>query len=112
MGRPWSWRRGRFPATLTVLVTLLLTLHRFAPNTLLHLGSLLETVLLWLVLVVVVLLEVSLLQRSFLALVTATLSLVAWLATFGGLFVPVGDEGADLTVVQHNVSDVNPDPAA
>jgi vancomycin resistance protein VanJ len=112
MGRPWSWRRGRFPATLTVLVTLLLTLHRFVPNTLLHLGSLLETVLLWLVLVVVVLLEVSLLQRSFLALVTATLSLVAWLATFGGLFVPVGDDGDDLTVVQHNVSDVNPDPAA
>jgi vancomycin resistance protein VanJ len=94
-----------------LFVAALLAFHRFVPNTLLHLGSLLETLLVWLALAVPVLVEVALLRRSRLALVAALLPAIAWLAVFGGLFLPASDDRYDLTVVQHNVSDVNPDPA-
>ncbi len=48
----YSWRTGHVSAALSIVVTLLLTFHRLVPNTLLHLGSLLETVLVWLILAV------------------------------------------------------------
>jgi vancomycin resistance protein VanJ len=110
MGDSWSWRRGRPTAGLAVAVAALLTFHHLVPNTLLHLGSLLETVLGWLLLVVPVLVEVAVLRRSRLALVAAVLPVVAWLGVFGGGLLPASDE-FDLIVVQHNVNDTNPDPA-
>ena len=110
MGSSWSWRRGRLTAGLALAVAALLVFHRFVPNTLLHLGSLLETVLVWLVLAVPVLVEVAVLRRSLLALVASLLPMVAWCGVFGGGLLPAS-ESFDLTVVQHNVNDVNPDPA-
>ncbi|GAA0937399.1 endonuclease/exonuclease/phosphatase family protein [Virgisporangium aurantiacum] len=110
MGSSWSWRRGRPTAGLAVAVAALLTFHGVVPNTLLHLGSLLETVLVWLILAVPVLVEVAVLRRSLLALVASLLPVVAWFGVFGGGLLPASGQ-FDVTVVQHNVNDVNPDPA-
>jgi vancomycin resistance protein VanJ len=111
-GRPgWNWRRGRRLTALAVVVAALLTFHAFVPNAVVHLGSLLEAFLPWLGLAVPVLLALALRRRSLLALVTLLLPVAAWLGTFGGLLLPAGDTPADLTAVQHNVSDVNADPA-
>jgi vancomycin resistance protein VanJ len=92
-------------AALALVLSALVVFHRFVPH-----GSLLETVLLWLVLAVPVCVEVALLVRSRLALLSSLVLAVVWLGSFGGLFLPASDDRADLTVVQHNVSDVNPDP--
>lgn len=97
-------------AVLALAAAGLVVFHRFVPNAVLHLGSLVETVLVWLALAVPVCVEVALVLRSRLALVSSLVLAVVWLGSFGGLFLPAPDERADLTVVQHNVSDVNPDP--
>jgi vancomycin resistance protein VanJ len=107
--RSWSWRTGRPTALSAAVLAALLAFHRLVPNTLLHLGSLLETVLVWLVLVIPVLVEVALLRRSLLALVASVLPVVAWCGVFGGGLLPASGQ-CDVTVVQHNVNDVNPDP--
>ncbi|MEU1486338.1 endonuclease/exonuclease/phosphatase family protein [Streptomyces sp. NPDC005752] len=109
----WSWRRGRTVALLCLLPAVLLVFPRLVPDSPGHLGSLLDTFLPWLGLAVPVLLVPALLRRSFLAVTALLLPAVAWAALFGGLFSAGSraPEGA-FTVVQHNVSDVNADPAA
>lgn len=74
-------------------------------------GSLLETFLPWLGLVVPVLLVPAVLRRSLTALVALLLPVGAWLGGFGGLLLSEGGSAYDLVVVQHNVSDENTDPA-
>jgi vancomycin resistance protein VanJ len=107
-----AWTRGRVLAALAVLTAGLLAFHRIVPNSVGRLGSLLETFLPWLGLVVVVLLGLALLRRSALALVALLLPVAAWTYLFGGLLLPATEPGArDLLVVQHNVSDENTDPA-
>ncbi|MFF2327458.1 MULTISPECIES: endonuclease/exonuclease/phosphatase family protein [unclassified Streptomyces] len=99
-------------AALAVLTAGLLAFHRAVPNSVGRLGSLLESFLPWLGLVVVALLGLALLRRSALALVTLLLPVAAWTYLFGGLLLPGAKSGAhDLLVVQHNVSDENADPA-
>nr|WP_232839043.1 endonuclease/exonuclease/phosphatase family protein [Streptomyces triticisoli] len=99
-------------AALAVLTAGLLAFHRAVPNSVGRLGSLLEAFLPWLGLVVVVLLGLALLRRSAVALVALLLPVAAWTYLFGGLLLPATEPGAhDLLVVQHNVSDENPDPA-
>ncbi|MFH9575825.1 endonuclease/exonuclease/phosphatase family protein [Streptomyces sp. NPDC017454] len=86
--------------------------HGVVPNGLGGLGSLLESFLPWLGVVVVVLLVLALVRRSALALVALLLPVAAWTYLFGGLLLPAPEPGADdLVVVQHNVSDENSDPA-
>ncbi|MFF4243806.1 endonuclease/exonuclease/phosphatase family protein [Streptomyces sp. NPDC001822] len=104
--------RGRAVAALAVLVTLLLVLPGVVPNTPGHAGSLLETFLPWLGLAVPALLVPALLRRSRFAAVSLLMPALAWLVLFGGQLLPVNVPEGGLTVVQHNVSDVNPDPAA
>ncbi|GAA0915066.1 endonuclease/exonuclease/phosphatase family protein [Streptomyces asiaticus] len=109
-GSPWT--RGRVLAVLAVLTAGLLVFHRAVPNSPGHVGSLLETFLPWLGVVVVALLGLALLRRSALALVSLLLPVAAWTYLFGGLFPPGAEPGPrDLVVVQHNVSDENADPA-
>ncbi|MGY0236657.1 endonuclease/exonuclease/phosphatase family protein [Longispora urticae] len=108
--RTWSWSRGRVPALLAVLVAALLVLHGAVPNRIGRLGSLLETYLPWLGLAVVALLVVAVVRRSGGALAALTLPVTAWLALFGGDLLPDGSRAHDLTAVQHNVDDENPDP--
>ncbi|MEU5998791.1 MULTISPECIES: endonuclease/exonuclease/phosphatase family protein [unclassified Streptomyces] len=105
------WARGRILAALAVLTGGLLAFHSAVPNTVGRIGSLLETFLPWLGLAVPLLLVLALLRRSAVALVALLLPAAVWATLFGGR-VAAGDRGAhDITAVQHNVSDVNTDPA-
>lgn len=79
-----------------------------------RLGSLIESFLPWAGPVVVLLLVVALVRRSGVALVALLLPVAVWVQGFGGLLLPAPEPvsaGRGLTVVQHNVSDENPDPA-
>ncbi|RPK79564.1 Endonuclease/Exonuclease/phosphatase family protein [Streptomyces sp. ADI97-07] len=110
-GGPWGSRRGRVLGLLAVLTALLLVFHPAVPQTPGHAGSLLETFLPWLGLAVPVLLVLALLRRSYVALTATLLPAAAWLGLFGGHLLPADDSAPTLTVLQHNVSDENPDPA-
>ncbi|GAA2561903.1 endonuclease/exonuclease/phosphatase family protein [Streptomyces fimbriatus] len=104
--------RGRVIAALAVVTAGLLAFHRAVPNSVGRAGSLLESFLPWLGLVVVVLFGAALLRRSATALAALLLPVAAWTYLFGGLVLPgAGPGGHGLVVVQHNVSDENPDPA-
>ncbi|MER6805262.1 MULTISPECIES: endonuclease/exonuclease/phosphatase family protein [Streptomyces] len=99
-------------AALAVVTAGLLAFHRAVPNSVGRAGSLLESFLPWLGLVVVVLFGAALLRRSATALAALLLPVAAWTYLFGGLVLPgAGPGGHGLVVVQHNVSDENPDPA-
>ncbi|MFD0554975.1 endonuclease/exonuclease/phosphatase family protein [Streptomyces rectiviolaceus] len=105
------WARGRILAALAALTAGLLAFHAAVPNTVGRFGSLLETFLPWLGLTVPLLLVLALLRRSAIALVALLLPAAVWGSLFGGR-VAAGDGGAhDIMAVQHNVSDVNADPA-
>nr|WP_308298762.1 endonuclease/exonuclease/phosphatase family protein [Streptomyces sp. GESEQ-35] len=106
-----TWFRPRSAWLASVLVAGVLTFHAVVPNRVGRLGSLLETFLPWLGLAVPVLAGVALVRRSPIVLTTVLPPLAAWLALFGGLLLPRSDGAYDLTAVQHNVSDTNPDPA-
>ncbi|MEO3931017.1 endonuclease/exonuclease/phosphatase family protein [Micromonosporaceae bacterium B7E4] len=106
-----AWRRGWLPAALALLVGVLLTGHALLPNRIGRLGSLLETFLPWLGVAVPVLLLPALLRRSVAALLALVLPVTAWLGLFGTALLPGDGSGGGITVVQHNVSDTNPDPA-
>ncbi|WP_199807526.1 endonuclease/exonuclease/phosphatase family protein [Streptomyces sp. NRRL F-5650] len=111
-GTAWARGRGGVLAGAAVVTALLLSFHGSVPNRVGGLGSLLESFLPWLGVVVAVLLVLALLRRSALALVALLLPAAAWTYLFGGLLLPAPDPGADdLVVVQHNVSDENADPA-
>ncbi|MEW2180522.1 endonuclease/exonuclease/phosphatase family protein [Streptomyces sp. NPDC005406] len=110
----WVWeRRGRWTRGRVIAVlALLLAFPGVVPNRPGHLGSLLEAFAPWLGLAVVPLFVSALLRRSATALLSLLLPLVAWAFAFGGLFLAAPEPGGrDLVVVQHNVSDVNTDPA-
>jgi vancomycin resistance protein VanJ len=108
----WKLGRGRVLAGVAVVTALLLSFHGAVPNGVGGLGSLLETFLPWLGVVVVVLLVLALVRRSALALLALLLPVAAWTHLFGGLLLPAPEPGpGDLVVVQHNVSDENTDPA-
>ncbi|MFD7510887.1 endonuclease/exonuclease/phosphatase family protein [Streptomyces sp. NPDC059853] len=107
-----AWTRGRVLAALALLTGGLLAFPGAVPNTPGRLGSLLESLLPWLGLVIVVLLGLAALRRSATALLALLLPVVAWTALFGGLLWPARAGDPDLVVVQHNVSDENADPAA
>ncbi|MHC0433999.1 endonuclease/exonuclease/phosphatase family protein [Streptomyces sp. O3] len=105
-------RRGRVLAGLAVLTAGLLGLHGAVPNAVGRVGSLLESFLPWLGLVVVALFGLALLRRSAAALLALLLPTAVWTYLYGGLLLSGEPSGPrDLLVVQHNVSDENGDPA-
>lgn len=111
-GGPSLRTRGRVLAGLAVLTAALLLLHRAIPNSPGRLGSLLETFLPWLGAAAAVLFCLALLRRSVPALLASLVPVAAWTYVFGGLLLPGAEAGGHgLLVVQHNVSDENPDPA-
>ncbi|WP_443070315.1 endonuclease/exonuclease/phosphatase family protein [Streptomyces sp. WAC05374] len=105
-----AWRRGRVPAGVGVVVAWTLAFPGAVPNGVGRLGSLVETFLPWLGLAAPVLLAVGLVRRSATALLALVLVSGVWLGRFGGATVAGEAPGHDLTAVQHNVSDENPDP--
>ncbi|WP_018352775.1 endonuclease/exonuclease/phosphatase family protein [Longispora albida] len=97
--------RAALPA---LALACLLAGHGLVPNAGPRLGSLLEIFLPWLGLGVPVLLVCG--RRSPSARAALAVLSMVWLALFGGQLTGPGP-AAGLTVVQHNVSDENPDPA-
>jgi vancomycin resistance protein VanJ len=106
-----GWRKGRTLALLSIQVAFLLAFHAAVPNTIGHLGSLLETFLPWFGLTVPGLLALAFLRRSFVTLIALLLPVAAWISLFGDLLLPSHDSAGEVTALQHNVSDENPDPA-
>ncbi|MFG2768845.1 endonuclease/exonuclease/phosphatase family protein [Streptomyces sp. NPDC048350] len=104
------WRRGILLAVCAVLLTLAMAFHAEIPNRIGNLGSLNETFLPWLGVLVPVLLLLALLRRSATALIALLLPAVVWLNLFGGLITDKSEAGGDLTVATHNVNADNPDP--
>ncbi|MFR0352207.1 endonuclease/exonuclease/phosphatase family protein [Streptomyces sediminimaris] len=110
-GDPRIWRRGIVTAALAVLLGLVMLLHAQIPNRVGNLGSLTETFLPWLGLLVPVLLLIALVRRSATALIALVVPVAVWLNLFGGLLTDRTGGGGDLTVATHNVNADNPDPA-
>jgi vancomycin resistance protein VanJ len=108
---PRSWRRGIVVAALAVVLALVMLLHAQIPNRIGNLGSLTETFLPWLGLLVPVLLLLALVRRSATALVAVLLPAIVWLNLFGGQLTDKTGTGGDLTVVTHNVNADNADPS-
>jgi vancomycin resistance protein VanJ len=106
------WRRGILLALWSVLLTLVMIFHADIPNSIGNLGSLTETFLPWIGVLVPLLLILGLIRRSATAVIVLILPAAVWLNLFGGLlYADRSGTGGDLTVATHNVNAGNPDPA-
>jgi vancomycin resistance protein VanJ len=94
-----------------VLLGLVMLLHARIPNRIGNLGSLTETFLPWLGVLIPLLLLVALVRKSAVALIALVVPVAAWLNLFGGLLTDRTGAGGDLTVATHNVNADNPDPS-
>jgi vancomycin resistance protein VanJ len=105
-------RRGWVIAVLAILSALPLLFHRYVPNSIGNLGSLLDTFLPWVGVAIPVLAVAALVRRSATAGVALLVPAVIWALMFGDLLIPgKGGGGAyDLRVLTHNVDAANPDP--
>jgi vancomycin resistance protein VanJ len=110
-GDPRIWRRGIVTAAVAVLLALVMLLHARIPNRIGNLGSLTETFLPWLGLLIPVLLLIGLVRKSATALIALVVPVAVWLNLFGGLLTDKTGGGGDLTVATHNVNADNPDPS-
>jgi vancomycin resistance protein VanJ len=111
LSRASKWRRGWMIAVLAVLSALTLLFHRYVPNSVGNLGSLLDTFLPWVGLAVPVLGLAALVRRSATAGVALLVPILVWGYLFGHLLVPGKGGGPhDLRVLSHNVDAANPDP--
>ena len=108
--RPGPWKRGPVLAALAVLLALAMLLHAEIPDWRWNLGSLTETFLPWLGLLIPVLLAGALRRRSASALAALLLPAVVWLNLFGGVLGDKSRPGGFLTVASENVNAGNPDP--
>lgn len=110
-GDPHIWRRGIVLAAVAVVLALVMGLHARIPNAIGNLGSLIETFLPWLGLLIPVLVLLGLVRKSATALIAVLLPAIVWLNLFGGQLSDKTGSGGDLTVATHNVNADNPDPA-
>src|SRR5258706_13566276 len=109
--RPEPWKRGLVLAALALLLALVMLLHAEIPDWRWNLGSLAETFLPWLGLIIPVLLAGALRRRSASALAALLLPAVVWLNLFGEELSDKSRPGGFLTVASENVNAGNPDPA-
>ncbi|MCJ1677618.1 endonuclease/exonuclease/phosphatase family protein [Streptomyces sp. APSN-46.1] len=107
---PGIWRRGSVTAGLAALISLVMIFHASLPNDVGNLGSLTETFLPWLGLVVVALLVAAVVRTSATALIAILLTAVVWVNLFGGLATDKSGSGGNLVVATHNVDADNADP--
>lgn len=108
---PGPWRRGLVTGAVALLLTLVMLLHAHIPNRVGSLGSLTETFLPWLGVLLPLLLVVGLCRRSATALIAVGLAVAVWINLFGSLLLDKTATGGALTVAQHNVDADNPDPS-
>lgn len=107
------WRRGIVLALCSVLTALVMLAHGHIPNAIGNLGSLVDTFLPWVGVLIPVLLLLGLIRKSATALIAVVLPVAVWLNLFGGLLTDkTAATGGDLTVATHNVNADNPDPSA
>ncbi|MEV7415799.1 endonuclease/exonuclease/phosphatase family protein [Streptomyces sp. NPDC089919] len=106
---PGIWRRGKVTAAVAVLIALVMIFHADLPNRVGNTGSLIETFLPWLGLLVPVLLVIAIWRTSATALIAIALAAGVWLNLFGGLVTDKSGAGGNLMVVTHNVDADNPD---
>lgn len=105
-----SWRTGWVLAGIAILTAALMALHRSVPNSPGNFGSLLETFLPWVGVMVPLLAIAALVRRSAPAALALTLPLVVWVGMFGNAVLPGKGGGShDLRVVTHNVDAANTD---
>jgi vancomycin resistance protein VanJ len=109
--RPEPWRRGPVLTVLALLLAPVMLLHAEIPDWRWNLGSLVETFLPWLGLLIPALLAGALRRRSASALAALLLPAVVWLHLFGGVLSSKSRPGGFLTVASENVNAGNPDPA-
>ncbi|MFG3477853.1 endonuclease/exonuclease/phosphatase family protein [Streptomyces sp. NPDC047980] len=95
---------------IAIVTGLLMILHAQIPNRVGNVGSLTETFLPWLGLLVPVLLALALVRRSATALIALLVPAIVWLNLFGGLLTDKSGDGGNLTVATHNVNAENTDP--
>ncbi|MEU2419658.1 endonuclease/exonuclease/phosphatase family protein [Streptomyces sp. NPDC007851] len=107
---PRIWRRGLVLAAVALLLAGVMLMHSRIPNAVGNLGSLTETFLPWLGLLIPVLVLLGLVRKSATALIAVVLPAIVWLNLFGGLLTDKSGTGGDLTVATHNVNADNPDP--
>ena len=105
------WRRGILVAAVAILLALVMLLHARIPNRIGNLGSLTETFLPWLGVLVPVLIVLGFVRKSATALIAVLLPATVWLNLFGGLLTDKAGAGGDLTLATHNVNADNADPA-
>ncbi|GHH22791.1 endonuclease/exonuclease/phosphatase family protein [Streptomyces lanatus] len=105
------WRRGLVLAAVAVILSLVMGLHARIPNAIGNLGSLTETFLPWLGLLIPVLLVLAVVRKSATALIAVLLPAIVWLNLFGGQLTDKTGSGGDLTVATHNVNADNTDPS-
>ncbi|MEV5487011.1 endonuclease/exonuclease/phosphatase family protein [Streptomyces bobili] len=110
-GDPRIWRRGLVVAAFALLLALVMLVHSRIPNRFGNLGSLTETFLPWVGVLIPVFLVVAFVRRSATALIALLLPAVVWLNLFGGLLGDKTGSGGDLTVATHNVNADNADPS-
>lgn len=110
-GDPRIWRRGVILAAVAVILALVMLLHARIPNRIGNLGSLTETFLPWVGVLVPVLFLLALWRKSATALIAVLLPATVWLNLFGGLLSDKAGTGGDLTVATHNVNADNADPS-
>ncbi|MFG3022621.1 endonuclease/exonuclease/phosphatase family protein [Streptomyces sp. NPDC048254] len=107
---PRIWRRGIVLAVIALLLAGVMLMHSRIPNAIGNLGSLTETFLPWLGLLIPVLVLLGVLRKSATALIAVLLPAIVWLNLFGGLLTDKAGTGGDFTVATHNVNADNPDP--
>ncbi|UXY27192.1 endonuclease/exonuclease/phosphatase family protein [Streptomyces sp. HUAS TT20] len=110
-GDPGIWRRGIVTGAIALLLALVMLLHSRIPNRVGNLGSLTETFLPWLGLLIPVLLVLGVVRKSATALIAVLLPGIVWLNLFGGLLTDKTGAGGDLMAATHNVNADNPDPS-
>src|ERR1700744_5782532 len=105
------WKRGPVLSALALLLALVMLLHADIPDWRWNLGSLVESFLPWLGLLIPVLLGGALWRRSAAALLALVVPTVVWLSLFGGALSSKSHSGGFLTVGSESVDAGNPDPA-
>jgi len=105
------WRRGLVVGALALILALVMVLHARIPNAIGNLGSLTETFLPWLGVLIPVLLVLGIVRKSASALIAVLVPAIVWLNLFGGLLFDKTGSGGNLTVATHNVNADNPNPA-
>lgn len=107
--RGGMWRRGITAAALAAIVAAILALHRFVPNSIGNVGSLLETFLPWLGWSLPPLIVWAWVRRSATAAVALAMPVVLWLSMFAGLLPDKYRGDGHIRVLTHNVDADNSD---